>query len=50
MVRSCQERYKRIKTGALNDTHCEMKAEAVLDALLDTLAQIDAKNILRDIA
>ena len=39
---------QRIKAKALKDTHCEMKAEAVLDALADTLAQIEAKNILRD--
>ena len=27
-----------------------MEAEAVLDALADTLAEIEAKNILQDIA
>ena len=47
MVRRWQERYQRIKPGALNDTHCKMKAKAVFDALADTLAQIEAKNILR---
>ena len=42
MLRRWQERYQRIKTGALNDTYCEIKAEAVLDALADTLAEIKA--------
>ena len=49
MVQRWQERKQRIKAGALNDTHCDMEAEAVLDALADTLAEIEAKNILRDI-
>ena len=31
MFRVRQERWQRIKTGALNDTHCEMEARAVLD-------------------
>ena len=45
MVRRWQERKQRIKAIAFNDNHCEMKAEAVPDAL----AEIEAKNILRDI-
>ena len=49
MVQRWQERKQRIKAGALNDTHCDMEAEAVLDALADTPAEIEAKNILRDI-
>ena len=50
MVRRWQERKQRIKAIAFNDNHCEMKAEAMPDALADTLAEIEAKNILRDIA
>ena len=34
---------------ALKDTHCEMEVEAVLDGLANTLAEIKAKNILREI-
>ena len=49
MVRRWQERKQRIKAIAFNDNHCEMKAEEVPDALADTLAEIEAKNILRDI-
>ena len=48
MVRRWQERKQRIKAIAFNDNYCEMKAEAMPDALADTLAEIKAKNILRD--
>ena len=46
--KKCKTRYQRIKAETLSETQVEVKAMALLKALADTLAEIDAKSFLRD--